>query len=131
MRKFIRLVRYCVRVCLIVRKYAIESVQDDIEQLFNNKEILFDLSKFRRPVEVRSCCQCHSISSQVLQETIGRNIRNILKSDPATRTDDDVRIAVVGLGQTVASFTGIRRRSDFDRRLFLQDIHFIFSQLNT
>ena len=30
----------------------------------------------------------------------------ILKSDPATRTEEDVRLVVVGLGQTVSSFTG-------------------------
>ncbi|CAF1265586.1 unnamed protein product [Rotaria sordida] len=87
--KFFRLVRYAVRVCLIVRKYAIESSHNNREQLYNNSEILFDLSNFRRPVE----------------ETIGRNIRKLLKSDPATRTDDDIRMIVVGLGQTVSSFT--------------------------
>ncbi|CAF1152595.1 unnamed protein product [Adineta steineri] len=87
--KFFRLVRHAVRVCLIVRKYAIESLRDHREQLCNNSEILFDLSKFRRPVE----------------ETIGRNIRKILKSDPATRTEEEIRLAVVGLGQTISSFT--------------------------
>ncbi|CAF2874434.1 unnamed protein product [Rotaria sp. Silwood2] len=87
--KFFRLVRYAVRVCLIVRKYAIDSLRKSGEQLYNNSEILFDLSKFRRPVE----------------ETIGRNIRKILKTDPATRSEEDIRMSVVGLGQTVASFT--------------------------
>ncbi|CAF5042647.1 unnamed protein product, partial [Rotaria magnacalcarata] len=86
---FFRLVRHAVRVWLIVRKYAIESSRNNREQLYNSTEILFDLSKFRRPVE----------------ETIGRDIRTILKSDPATRTEDDIRMIAVGLGQTVSSFT--------------------------
>ncbi|CAF1444068.1 unnamed protein product [Adineta ricciae] len=87
--KFLRLVRYAIRVCLIIRKYAIDSLREQKEELCDNTEILFDLSKFRRPVE----------------ETIGRNIRKILKSNPATRTEEDVRLAVVGLGQTISSFT--------------------------
>ena len=39
-------------MCLIVRKYAIDSKRDIKEQLFDGVEILFDLSNFRRPVEV-------------------------------------------------------------------------------
>jgi hypothetical protein len=35
-----------------VRKYAIESLRETTEQLYINKEVLFDLSNFRRPVEV-------------------------------------------------------------------------------
>jgi hypothetical protein len=30
----------------------------------------------------------------------------MLKSDPSTRTEEDIRLIVVGLGQTVSSFTG-------------------------
>jgi hypothetical protein len=36
-----------------VRKYATDAQRDTQEQLYNNREILFDLSNFRRPVEVR------------------------------------------------------------------------------
>ncbi|CAF3855446.1 unnamed protein product, partial [Rotaria magnacalcarata] len=52
MRKFIRLIRHAVRVCLVVRKYANEGLYRADEQIvFENKDILFDLRHFRRPAE--------------------------------------------------------------------------------
>ncbi|CAF1614474.1 unnamed protein product, partial [Didymodactylos carnosus] len=88
LRRFFKSIRYAIRLCLMVKKNAIESRQVK-EQLFMNKEILFDLSQYRRPVE----------------ETIGRNVRKILKSYASLRTDEDVRMVVLSLGQTVSSFT--------------------------
>ncbi|CAF2573053.1 unnamed protein product [Rotaria sp. Silwood2] len=91
MRKFIRLVGHAVRVCLLVRKYAIEALRRANEQIiFENKDILFDLRHFRRPAE----------------DTIGRNIRKILKSDPKTRSEDDIRMVVTTLSQVITPFTG-------------------------
>ena len=52
LRKLFRLIRFAIRVCLIVRKYALDSKRDIKEQIFDSNEILFDLSNFRRPVEV-------------------------------------------------------------------------------
>ncbi|CAF3507794.1 unnamed protein product [Rotaria sp. Silwood1] len=90
MRKFIRLVRHAIRVCLLVRKYAIEALRRANEQIvFENKDILFDLRHYRRPAE----------------DTIGRNIRKILKSDPKTRSEDDIRMVVTTLSQVIRPFT--------------------------
>ncbi len=52
LRTFFRLIRFAIRVCLIARKYALDSKRDVKEQIFDSNEILFDLSNFRRPVEV-------------------------------------------------------------------------------
>ena len=53
MRKFIRLIRHAIRVCLVVRKYANEGLYRADEQIvFENKDILFDVRHFRRPAEV-------------------------------------------------------------------------------
>ncbi|CAF4847330.1 unnamed protein product [Rotaria socialis] len=90
MRKFIRLIRLAVRVCLVVRKYANEGLYRADEQIvFENKDILFDLRHFRRPAE----------------DTIGRHIRKILKSDPKARSQDDIRMVVSTLSQVIRPFT--------------------------
>jgi len=72
LRSFFRLVRFAIRVCLIVGKYAVDSKRDVREQMFDNNEILFDLSNFRRPVEVGGKEYClilfDSISRKRLEE---------------------------------------------------------------
>lgn len=53
MRRFIRLVRHAVRVWMVVRKYSKEGLYRADEQIvFENKNILFDVTHYRRPAEV-------------------------------------------------------------------------------
>ncbi|CAF4714628.1 unnamed protein product [Rotaria sp. Silwood1] len=47
----------------------------------------------------------HSPSFGRGYDTIGRNIRKILKSDPKTRSEDDIRMVVTTLSQVIRPFT--------------------------